>query len=440
MLLEKPLSELEYTTDIAPFIELQEPESAALDYKLTLAGTDRGKAELAKDASAFANSQGGYLLIGIEEKSGRPDGVPGIESTLNNVRVEDWVEQVLNSNISPKIQHQIRWIPIPSSDKGVLVVRIPISPQAPHMVTTQGDNRFYRRYFKRHEFQALPAEENEVRELFYRSLRVYDESLHFLETMGYADKESAVFGHNRLTNRLSTEGGFHLATFSALPLYIQGDLIDVTSKKMWDWLDPNKRRYEPTSSYGIVPINQKYSVHDGIVCTDEIRRVRESNDPHEQFLLIDKRGYVEAGLTRPGVFEYNNEVVYRFIPMLRLFSQFCFLVSDLYRTFGIVQPFRLMLNLVGTENTLLGSLGLGWLEPVGDYQPYQPRCIDQNIQITKDFSSVEALDSDLDSDIEGVIREFATRIDAAWGQQVPRCYNNSQNDPEQKIDWQQHQF
>ena len=79
MFLEKPLSELEYTTDIAPFIELKEPESAALDYKLTLDGNDRGKAELAKDASAFANSRGGYLLIGVEEKLGRPVEVPGIE-------------------------------------------------------------------------------------------------------------------------------------------------------------------------------------------------------------------------------------------------------------------------------------------------------------------------------------------------------------------------
>ena len=436
MLLEKPLSELEYTTDIAPFIELQEPESAALDYKLTLTGTDREKAELAKDASAFANSQGGYLLIGVQEKSGRPVEVSGIEMTLNNVRIEDWVEQVLNSNISPKIQHQIRWIQIPSSDKGVLVVRIPISPQAPHMVTTQGDNRFYRRYFKRHEFQALPAEENEVRELFYRSLRVYDESLHFLETMGYADKESTVFGRNRLTKRLSLESGFHLATFVALPLYIQGELIDVTSKKMWDWLEPNQRQYEPRSSYGIVPINQKYSVHDGIVRTDEINRVRGSNDLLEQFLLIDKKGYVEAGLTRPVVSKESNEFVYKFIPILGLFSQFCLLVTDLYRSFGIVQPFRLMLNLVGTENTLLGYLGRGWIEPLYGHPPYQPRCIDQNIQITKDFSSVEALDSDM----EGVILEFATRIDAAWGEQVPRCYNRSSAAPAQIIEWSHHTF
>ena len=436
MLLEKPLSELEYTADIAPFIELQEPESAALDYKLTLTGTDREKAELAKDISAFANSQGGYLLIGIQEKSGRPVQVSGIEMTLGNVRVEDWVEQVLNSNISPKPQHQIRWIQIPSSDKGVLVIRIPISPQAPHMVTTQGDNRFYRRYFKRHEFQALPAEENEVRELFYRSLRVYDESLHFLETMGYADKESAVFGRNRLTKRLSSASGSHLATFVALPLYIQGELIDVTSKKMWDWLEPNKRRYEPKSSYGIVPTNQKFSVHDGIVCTDEIKSVRQTNNLLEQFLLIDKRGYVEAGLTRPVVFESSNESVYRFIPILGLFSQFCLLVKDLYRSFGIVQPFRLMLNIVGTENTLLGSLGSGWAEPLNDHEQYQPRCIDQNIQITKDFSSVEALDSDMG----GVLHEFATRIDAAWGQQAPRCYNNPSVDPKQKIEWQLYPF
>ena len=71
MFYTKPTSELTYE-DIADLTTSGEPESISLDYKKMVSGSGREKAELAKDICAFANSQGGYLVIGVEEKRGKP--------------------------------------------------------------------------------------------------------------------------------------------------------------------------------------------------------------------------------------------------------------------------------------------------------------------------------------------------------------------------------
>ena len=91
MFLTGPISELTYE-DIEALTSLGEPESIMLDYKKTISGANRDKAELAKDISAFANSQGGYLIIGVEEREGKPIHPPcGIERMLGRQKVEDWL-------------------------------------------------------------------------------------------------------------------------------------------------------------------------------------------------------------------------------------------------------------------------------------------------------------------------------------------------------------
>lgn len=71
MFLAKPVSELHYE-DIELLTSSGEPESIVMDYKKTISGSEHDKAELAKDICALANSRGGYLIIGVEERYGKP--------------------------------------------------------------------------------------------------------------------------------------------------------------------------------------------------------------------------------------------------------------------------------------------------------------------------------------------------------------------------------
>ncbi len=159
MVLSKPVSSLTWA-DIEGLTSSGEPESVVLDYKRAISGSDpRDKGELAKDVSAFANSQGGLILIGVEERGAKPVHPPiGIERMLGQQKVEEWIDQVIASNISPRVPVAMQVIDHPTEDSRCIVaIQAPASPRAPHMVTTDGDNRYYRRYFKRQQYQSLPG-------------------------------------------------------------------------------------------------------------------------------------------------------------------------------------------------------------------------------------------------------------------------------------------
>lgn len=199
---QKPVSELTYE-DIEVLTSSGEPESIILDYKKMVSGLEHDKAELAKDVCAFANSQGGYLVIGVEERRGKPVHPPcGTGRMLERQKVEEWTEQVINSNIAQRVITNIKVISIPHSDLCILVIHVPVSIRMPHMVTYQRGNRYYRRYFKRHQYESLPAEEYEVREMFEKGSRMIDEVMAYLSSQNYTDPSSSTFAENTYTKRL----------------------------------------------------------------------------------------------------------------------------------------------------------------------------------------------------------------------------------------------
>src|SRR5450759_2840615 len=89
--------------DLLGLIQNQTKESIELDYNKcdSLQKTDGKKNELSKDVSAFANSAGGTLVYGIVENGHVPTGLDvGYDPTDIT---KEWVDQVINSNIHPRI-------------------------------------------------------------------------------------------------------------------------------------------------------------------------------------------------------------------------------------------------------------------------------------------------------------------------------------------------
>ncbi len=138
----KPLSTLTYD-DILSLTSSSEPEGIGLDYKETVTNSPKHKKELAKDVSAFANSQGGLMVIGVSEVGGKPSHPPaGFPHLLDRQKVEEWIDQVLASNISPRVSVAMRPIEIAGApDRCLVAIEVPVSVRAPHMVTTDGDNK-----------------------------------------------------------------------------------------------------------------------------------------------------------------------------------------------------------------------------------------------------------------------------------------------------------
>jgi len=439
MFLTKPVSELKYE-DIEDLTSSGEPESIILDYKKTISGSERNKAELAKDICAFANSQGGYLIIGVEEKRGKPVHPPcGTERMLEEQKAEEWLEQVIISNVSQRVITDIKVISIPNSDLCIIVVHVPMSIRMPHMVTCQRDNRYYRRIFKRHHFESLPAEEYEVREMFEKGTRISNKTTEYLSSQGYNDPSSTTFAENIYTRQLGifVKGGqdfgeyeahsSHFSTFVACPDFPADDLIDTGKEELWDWLEPNNRRYQPNPRGIFLPMDKQTTL-DGIILTDGERFTADNQDRFlHRFLRINRNGYVELGANSAQ--KYEGDVYFVYIPMIGFFWQFLGFVVELYRLEGANSPFKVMLNMKGTEGSLLYNLGKGWLEPMGEGRQYRPLCPEHNIQIIKQLRS-STVD---DAAIAEIVREIATRVDNAWGQRKARCYNHPNHDQEEKF-------
>lgn len=147
--------------DVQSLITNSVQESLTMEYKIcdALQKTDGKKKEISKDVSAMANSAGGTIVYGVCEDKHVPTAIDtGFDPS--NIPKE-WIEQVINSNIERRIDGiRIREIPLsgPKASKVIYAVSIPESRRAPHMAS---DNRYYKRF----NFESVPMEDYEVRDV-----------------------------------------------------------------------------------------------------------------------------------------------------------------------------------------------------------------------------------------------------------------------------------
>jgi hypothetical protein len=154
-------------SDLISLIRDEVPESLALDYKRSaaLAKNDKEKNELSKDVSAFANSEGGLLIYGMQEGGHIPTAV---DVGLNRSAVtKECLESVVKSKIHPVVDRLlIKQVPLPSKGAELVAYVLQIeqaTSRAPHQA-------FDHRYYKRFNFESTPMEDYEVRDLMRRSI------------------------------------------------------------------------------------------------------------------------------------------------------------------------------------------------------------------------------------------------------------------------------
>lgn len=151
---------------VEKFISDKIEESSHLDYKGAGAlnrGDQRKVAEITKDVSAFANSDGGTIIYGIlefreEDKKHLPEKIDPIDGRDYS---REWLDQVIGQ-ISPRIDG-IQIFPVqvgPEEWHVAYVVEIPKSLTA-HQARDL-------RYYKRYNFQSEPMQDYEIRDVMNR--------------------------------------------------------------------------------------------------------------------------------------------------------------------------------------------------------------------------------------------------------------------------------
>jgi hypothetical protein len=178
-------------TELEKLIADKIEESFNLEYKGAdaLQNTDGKKKEIAKDVSSFANSAGGVIIYGIKEfdeleKRHLPERI----TPLNRTQIsKEWLEQVINSNISPKIENLIIYpVILDVVDEVVYIVEIPKSNTA-HQNTS--DKRYYRRY----NFEAVSMLDYEIRDIMNRTKHPSIEMGFLIEKRIFKKKENSFF-------------------------------------------------------------------------------------------------------------------------------------------------------------------------------------------------------------------------------------------------------
>ena len=129
----KPLEEIEFA-DVEEFCR-QCPEGERVEYTLEMpTGGERTK-DIPAIVSAFANTSGGILIIGVktDENNNAILPVPGVPS---QPQMEERISQSAYRSISPEVRPEVRIVPNVPNEPGnvVVVVRVEKSLRVPHAI------------------------------------------------------------------------------------------------------------------------------------------------------------------------------------------------------------------------------------------------------------------------------------------------------------------
>ena len=128
--------------DLARLVEDRIPESKVLEYKRDLQYvSDDQKREFLCDLTALANTDGGDLILGIKEADGTAAELVGLKKFVPDDALGK-IENLLRDFVQPRLTGvHLKVVTLASGDHA-LIVRVPQSFSAPHVVKHSGISRF----------------------------------------------------------------------------------------------------------------------------------------------------------------------------------------------------------------------------------------------------------------------------------------------------------
>ena len=325
--------------DLEELVAAQVPEGLRLEYKRELYGdSDKSKREFLKDITAFANSHGGHLILGIEERGGGAAQITGVECQDTDAEILR-MEQILHGGIEPIISGiRIKAVSL-EENRNVFILRIPKSWHPPHRVVARGSNRFY----VRHSAGVHEPSIEELRALFTQSSTALEQARRF------RDERVAVVCAGEGDRPLVAGGRLFLHIF---PTAASSGMVNLDIEAV----HASHMSFRPIGSAGM---NPGYNYHGFIN--------ERGGDNNNGYTQIFRNGCLEAtigGITREheGVLHISGGYYEQYI--FEVYSPYICGLRDV----GVPPPLIIMFTLEGVG----GALYHVRRNPYEDYEPPLP--------------------------------------------------------------------
>lgn len=395
------------------YLEYQNPTVGEVSY---IENVSNFELFLAQSTSAFANSQGGWLIIGVDEKQ---PNIAGVDSHQDTLPIEQWIEQNLLLHVDFKLLYEITTIAIPDSEeeKVVVLMHIPESNQKPHMVVLEN------KYFLRKDITVTAASHQEVKDLFLNAQNQVDELDRFLYKRNLLDEDNPRFGYNinsyNLYNSIDrAKKPFIL--FSLIPKSPDKEKIPLGVKELKEWLKRNSRSYQPAERAKLFSTYDIDTSLHGLT----LKNIKNRNELTSYFEILDS-GYVESGMSQHiayaerakhreehiGIINLTNIVGYQM--MLLDFSR------NFYETIHYQEEVTLQLSFVNVLHYTLYGFHSKYFNSrlYYFYDEYQNK-YDANFKLVEKFYPHQLSDEDIlnisKKNSEKICRAFGLEQDMAF--------------------------
>lgn len=217
MLYTKPINDITYQ-DVLDFCEQKTPENFRLDYKRELPSSEK----IAKLISAFANTFGGLIVVGIEAPKGIPEKpFEGIHYDKNK-KYEEQIQSIIISHIKEPVFPEIK-VCVNQNNKAFIIIRVQESDITPHRVGN--DSKVYVRTGEIN----TPTEklDKSIDEAKWGKIEwLITKRNKSIKLRNHMIQEAETFYKESLYTRdIAPEKYFGIVTFRMLPKFPQGQLI-----------------------------------------------------------------------------------------------------------------------------------------------------------------------------------------------------------------------
>jgi Putative DNA-binding domain len=230
----QPLSQLN-ADDLQELLQERAVENARLEFKREVPDKD----ETLKKLSSFANTFGGFMVVGASARSndGRIEGLPGVDEQAGyKQKVVDWCF----SGASPPLTVEVSDpIPVPAgSGKICYVIHTPESDVAPHFLNSR-KGVWVRTDEYTDRFEAQLANDNELRHLLDRRKLIQERRTNLLSRARRRFETYTARMHTDYSgNRTKFGPRLELCVvprFPARPLCEQGNLRPLITNNSLNW-------------------------------------------------------------------------------------------------------------------------------------------------------------------------------------------------------------